>query len=328
MDAFCVERGRLLDSGALTLREPERHSMYCLLDVSICVESGFVILGDPDDFSTAAGDSNIMYSVAARLDGAGNQRMLEFSAARGKESACKACTGLMGEYTKGFRAAVVGMVDATGDLSSSSDPLSRAPLVEVVDILEDGGCANFDATTACSSIGGEGGTIEGDSALSTAPSTTPTYQPSISAAPTAEASDSPSSSPTPMSQEMIDLLAAKAKWGLPARYEYVFQKSCYCMSKFVQPMHVIVENGTKINVTYVDDARAGSESQDVINSIYTIEEQFLVIEQALSGPFKADSVVVDYDDELGYPLVLSIDYESAIADEEFQMLNLVQQVFV
>mmetsp|Transcript_19006 Transcript_19006/g.31507 ORF Transcript_19006/g.31507 Transcript_19006/m.31507 type:complete len:399 (-) Transcript_19006:85-1281(-) len=328
MDAFCVERGRLLDSGAPTLQEPERHSMYCLLDVSICVESGFVVLGDPDASSTAAGGSDMMFSVAAKLDGAGNERMFEFAAARGKMSACKACTGRMGEYTKGFRAAVVGMVDATGDLSSSSDqsdPLSRAPLVEVVDILEDGGCANFDATTACSSVGGGGSNVGGDSTVSSAPSTAPTFQPSISAAPTVEASDPPSPSPTAMSQEMIDLLAAKAKWGQPARYEYVFYKSCHCMSEFVQPMHVIVKDGTKINVTYVEDAISGSESQDVINSVYTIEEQFMVIEQALSGPFKADSVVVDYDDELGYPLVLSIDYESAIADEEFQIFNSVQQ---
>jgi len=232
------------------------------------------------------------------------------------------------KHPESRHASVVGMVDATGDLSSSSDqsdPLSRAPLVEVLDILEDGGCANFDATTACSSVGGGGSTVGGDSTVSSAPSTASTFQPSISAAPTVEASDPPSPSPTAMSQEMIDLLAAKAKWGQPARYEYVFYKSCHCMSEFVQPMHVIVKDGTKINVTYVEDAISGSESQDVINSVYTIEKQFMVIEQALSGPFKADSVVVDYDDELGYPLVLSIDYESAIADEEFQIFNSVQQ---
>lgn len=313
MDSFCVERGRLLDSGALTLVEPEKHSMYCLLDVSVCVDSGFVILGDPDSSSA----SN-MYSVAARLDGPhGNARMFQFAADRGEASACKACTGRMGEATKGFRAAVVGTVSASGDLSSSSDPLSRAPLVDVVNILEDGGCSNVDVTTACSSIEDE------ESAM---PSNAPTLLPSISAAPTAEASDAPSFSPTPMSEEMIDLLAAQSKWGQPARYEYAYQKLCYCMSEFIQPLHVTVLDGLKINVTYVEDAIAGSESQDDINSIYTIEEQFLLIEQALSGPFKADSVIVDYDDELGYPLVLSIDYESAIADEEFTISNSVQEV--
>lgn len=313
MDSFCVERGRLLDSGALTLVEPEKHSMYCLLDVSVCVDSGFVILGDPDTSSA----SN-MYSVAARLDGAnGNERMFAFAADRGEGSACKACTGRMGNATRGFRAAVVGTVIESGNLSSSSDPLSRAPGVEVVNVLEDGGCSNVDVTTACSSIEDE------ESAM---PSNTPTHQPSISTAPTAEASDTPSFSPTPMSQEMIDLLAARAKWGQPARYEYAYQKTCYCMSEFVQPLHVTVLDGLKINVTYVEDAIAGSESQEVINSVYTIEEQFLLIEQALSCPFKADSVIAEYDDELGYPLILSIDYESAISDEEFTISNSVQDV--
>lgn len=314
MDSFCVERGRLLDSGALTLVEPEKHSMYCLLDVSVCVDSGFVILGDPDDSSSASN----MYSVAARLDGThGNTRMFQFAADRGEASACKACTGRVGNATRGFRAAVVGTVSVSGDLSSSSDPLSRAPLVEVVNILDDGGCSNVDVATACSSIGEE---------ESTMPSNAPTHQPSISATPTVEASGPPSYSPTPLSQEMIVLLAARAKWGRPARYEYAYQKSCYCMSEFIQPLHVTVLDGLKINVTYVEDAIAGSESQDVVNSVYTIEEQFVLIEQALSGPFKADSVIVDYDDELGYPLVLSIDYESAIADEEFTITNSVQEV--
>ena len=48
MDIFCINRGTLLDNGAVrTLEGPQHHSVHCLVDPGICWQSGFEVLGAP-----------------------------------------------------------------------------------------------------------------------------------------------------------------------------------------------------------------------------------------------------------------------------------------
>ena len=137
MDQFCIERGTLLDNSRVrTLEGPDQHSMHCLLDVSLCVNSGFTVLADPEQ----DGDE---YTVAAKFDDAGNALVFDFAAERGRRGSCNDCTGELGEITQGIRAAVVGVVESVGN-PSSSDPLARAPSIRVTDVMESSdGCASF-----------------------------------------------------------------------------------------------------------------------------------------------------------------------------------------
>lgn len=311
MDQFCITRGRLLDnSGISTLEHPEEHSMHCLLDIGVCVDSGFTVLGDPDE-------PGALYTVAAKFDEDGTDLVFSFASDRGKPGPCYKCTGLLGNETKGFRAAVVGIVNEVGDLTSS-DPLARAPSITVTNVLADGSCSN---NYTCD-------TVQGDALVTNDPSSKPSIHPTTSNQPTISSapsiSNAPTPVPTPMSEEMLELLAAQTKWGQPASYEFVYQNSCFCHPSYIQPMYVVVENGIKTNVTYIEETLAGSVTQDVFDSVYTIEDQFLLIEEAIAGPYKADSVFMQYDEDWGYPQIVWIDYMYMISDEEFQIFNTVQ----
>ena len=141
MDRFCIDRGTLLDNSRVeTLVGPEQHSMHCLLDVSLCVNSGFTVLGDPE----VAGGK---YTVAAQFDDDGNDLVFDFAAKRGRSSSCNDCTGELGDFTRGFRAAVVGIVEDVGNPSSPL-PLARAPSIKVTSVMESSdGCASFTCPT-------------------------------------------------------------------------------------------------------------------------------------------------------------------------------------
>jgi len=320
MDQYCIQTGRLLDNWEVnTLEQPGEHSLHCLLDVLWCVDSGFTVLGDPDESSSSGG----LYTVAAKLDGDGTDLVWNFAVDRGKPGPCTECTGLLGDMTKGFRAAVVGIVDSVGDITSS-DPLVAAPSITVTAVLEDGSCSSYTCPDT-------GGIVQGDAAITSAPSSEPSSKPSAQPTtnqPTKSLSPSvshaPSPAPTPVSQETLDLMAAESKWGQPASYEFVFQRSCFCQPSYVQPMYVVVENGIKTNVTFIEEALAGSETEDIADGILTIEDQFRLIEQSLVGPYKADYISVLYDEERGYPLFVSIDHSKLVADEEVQIFNTLQ----
>ena len=100
MDEFCIERGRLLDTNDVTLENPDRHTVHCLIDVSQCRNSGYWILEDPSD------GSNI-WNPLVKLDHEnGRQMMVDF----GKQvGACDICDGGYGSgQSRGLRATIFG----------------------------------------------------------------------------------------------------------------------------------------------------------------------------------------------------------------------------
>ena len=100
MDKFCIDRGTLLDNPTVkTLENPEKHSVHCLVDVSVCYKSGFNILLPNPSGSPA-------YAIAVRLDGVGNQKVLEVARANGVCSTC----GSGGTITKGLRGTFFGTI--------------------------------------------------------------------------------------------------------------------------------------------------------------------------------------------------------------------------
>ena len=50
MDNFCIDRGTLLDKPRIkTLENPAEHTIHCLIDVPLCVDSGYALLAPPND---------------------------------------------------------------------------------------------------------------------------------------------------------------------------------------------------------------------------------------------------------------------------------------
>ena len=130
MDRYCINRGTMLDNGLPTLQHPGEHSVHCLVDMSICRNSGFDLLSDP-------GPDDTEHGRFGALDDAGQS--LAVAAARA-EGRCSTCVGgYSGGLTKGFRATVVGVlgsgtppaIDTAGggvwSASTHACPLAVAP---------------------------------------------------------------------------------------------------------------------------------------------------------------------------------------------------------
>ena len=106
MDTFCINLGVLLDNSKVkTLENPEKHSVHCLVDVGVCYKSGFNIL-QPNPSGSPA------YANAFRLDGVGNQKVLEVARANGNCDTCRSG----GTIKRGLRGTFFGTItkEATG----------------------------------------------------------------------------------------------------------------------------------------------------------------------------------------------------------------------
>mmetsp|Transcript_10310 Transcript_10310/g.15605 ORF Transcript_10310/g.15605 Transcript_10310/m.15605 type:complete len:314 (+) Transcript_10310:3-944(+) len=113
MDNFCIERGTLLDKSSVTTMEnPELHSYHCLLDVGVCINSGYQVLGDKDPISG-------LHCPGLRIDE--TDRVLSAGRAHGTTQSdpdffsCDTCTGPDGNPIAGYRATIVGTVKELGD---------------------------------------------------------------------------------------------------------------------------------------------------------------------------------------------------------------------
>lgn len=101
MDKFCINRGTLLDNPRIvTLEEPDKHSVHCLVDVSACFNSGYEILAPVSNGGTP-------YTRAFELDSPGNMKVIALARETGD---CSTCTG-NGMLKAGFSATVIGTYD-------------------------------------------------------------------------------------------------------------------------------------------------------------------------------------------------------------------------
>lgn len=127
MDLFCIKRGTLFDNpSVVTLANPERHSVHCLVDVTQCLASPFEVL-----FELPEPEGNIRFSRGWRLDDQSKEEILTLARAVGRIAASPGCTTCTedngGSLDNGFHA---GMVATVVSLSSGNDPavisISRA----------------------------------------------------------------------------------------------------------------------------------------------------------------------------------------------------------
>ena len=109
MDLFCINRGTLLDApNVVTLQNPEKHSVHCLVDVNVCVNSGYNILLPNPKFGQG---SEPKFVHALTLDKTGNDLVVKFAQENG---VCSTCTG-SGNITAGLRFTYIGKVIPQGD---------------------------------------------------------------------------------------------------------------------------------------------------------------------------------------------------------------------
>lgn len=106
--------------------------------------------------------------------------------------------------------------------------------------------------------------------------------------------------------------SARARWASaqPAAYQFIVTRSCECGPSITRPVTVVVRNGVIQSAKYVD---TGADA--VAEATYTVETLFGLIDDAIRR--NAFDVTVRYDDALGFPVGISIDYSATVVDDEF-----------
>lgn len=107
-------------------------------------------------------------------------------------------------------------------------------------------------------------------------------------------------------------------------YRYQLGITCFCLVEISRPVTIEVRNGATHSVSYLADGTAADAKY--FEKYDTIDELFLIIDDAIDQ--KADEIKVTYDEELGFPTRIHIDFmKEAVDDEmtyditEFQILE-------
>ncbi|CAJ1959549.1 unnamed protein product [Cylindrotheca closterium] len=121
MDYFCIQNVNMIDNGLVTLEEPDRHTVHCLVDVGICLDSAFEVLVE----SPNQASSTSAYTRGYRLDDGSKTDMISLARRVGSCSTC--VNGYDNSMlNRGFKAVMkVTVLDLNPDDSQSAPPLIR-----------------------------------------------------------------------------------------------------------------------------------------------------------------------------------------------------------
>ena len=126
---------------------------------------------------------------------------------------------------------------------------------------------------------------------------------------------------TSLNDELAD---ARARWEsyLVEIYEIDFQRSlCECLPESTTPVRIRVNQNSVVSAVRLSDGEQLPDEQ--LDLYLTVEQLFDRIEDVVDAdPFRLE---VEYDDVHGFPLFVSWDEDSAMADDEieFTMDNLI-----
>ena len=112
-----------------------------------------------------------------------------------------------------------------------------------------------------------------------------------------------------------ELLVNMEKWESAAisSYELDMERACFCSDYITRPMHLIVTNGEP-TLTYADDGSAVTD--EALESLFVgaVPKMFDGISLVLSH--EPDRFLVEYNDALGFPERIGVDFEADAIDDE------------
>ncbi|MEW5915130.1 MAG: DUF6174 domain-containing protein [Gemmatimonadota bacterium] len=111
------------------------------------------------------------------------------------------------------------------------------------------------------------------------------------------------------------LRSARSRWASngPTAYHYDLARSCECTPEMAGPVRVYVQGGNVLRREYI--ANQAPVSAQYASSFPSVVGLFDVIASALrDGAYRVE---VDYDPDNGLPRVIAVDYDRAVADDEF-----------
>jgi hypothetical protein len=117
-----------------------------------------------------------------------------------------------------------------------------------------------------------------------------------------------------------DVQVARARWEAAAleTYTYGYNKFCVCHRDAPPETVVTVSNGavTEVHHMHADSAREVPARDGSLDLYWTIEDLFSLIESAM---MRNAGVRARFDDELGYPTALFIDYDATLIGDEIDL---------
>ena len=115
------------------------------------------------------------------------------------------------------------------------------------------------------------------------------------------------------SDVLDDLNLHRQKWEQlnVANYQFQSQTSCFCTPEAVAPRNVLVENNQVVSLMVLDSTMA--LKQDDFQS-RTIDQLFSLIALEES---RAETLIVEYHSQMGYPTLISVDGSNQVADDEY-----------
>lgn len=119
----------------------------------------------------------------------------------------------------------------------------------------------------------------------------------------------------PLGPAENDLARATARWSAagPASYDFDLQVSCFCVATTFGTVTVSVRNHQVVSVVRSDSGTA-VDSLDFQN-VLTVDRMFATERGFLDR--KPASFRADYDANLGYPTLVSVDPVASVADDEY-----------
>jgi hypothetical protein len=109
------------------------------------------------------------------------------------------------------------------------------------------------------------------------------------------------------------VLKNQARWERSniSTYSYTTSWHCFCMREYVAQVSVEVVDGEVVEVNFIDPSLGEVPKP---GRFVTIDGLFDHLQNALDQD--AFNISATYDDQLGYPVEVFVDYDQRIADEE------------
>ena len=130
----------------------------------------------------------------------------------------------------------------------------------------------------------------------------------------------------PLGPAENELAQAAARWSAagPPSYDFDVQVSCFCAATTFGTVTVSVRNHQVVSVVRADSGTT-VDSLD-FSTVLTVERMFATERGYLDA--KPASFRADYDANLGYPTLVSVDPKASVADDEYSFQVLALRAFL
>ena len=121
---------------------------------------------------------------------------------------------------------------------------------------------------------------------------------------------------------LTNLQKNQAKWESlnSSGYEYQYQKSCFCEDSATAPRNVLVTDNQVVslaNKMTTEALRLDAYPTQTVDGLFDL----IRLEES-----RVETLLVEYDDETGYPTMISVDPNLQIADDEYTINNSLLQL--